>query len=144
MIQILVLETNTCRVLFQNRNDDANDPIDKIIQSLTPILVSLRSLRDQLDSQVHEIQFGANIALISCHSYGGCFTLIVTGQSHSYVQIKALRKAVCQFIHVLCGPCWQRLKTTIVVGEEDATNETLQKCIDIMLRRQARPTRMLM
>ena len=97
--------------------------------------MSLRSLRDQLDSQVHEIRFGANIALISCHSYGGCFTLIVTGQSHSYVQIKALRKAVCQFIHVLCGPCWQRLKTTIVVGEEDATNETLQKCIDIMLRR---------
>ena len=61
---------------------------------------------------MHEIQLGANIALISCHSYGGCYTLIVRGQRRSYVQIKALRKAVCQFIHVLCGPCWQRLKTT--------------------------------
>ena len=109
MIQILVVETFTCSVLFQS-HDDASEPVDGIIQSLTPILVSLRTLQDQLDSQLHEIRVGANIALISCHSYGGCFTLIVRGQQHSYVQIKALRKAVCQFIHVLCGLCWQRLK----------------------------------
>ena len=144
MVKILVVETGTCRILFQCLSSARDDPINKVMQVLTPILASIRVLQDQLGSQLHEIQLGASIALISCHGYGGCFTLIVRGQRRSYVQIKALRKAVCQFIHVLCGPCWQRLKTTIVVGEEDATNETLQKCIDIMLRRQARPTRMLM
>ena len=133
MIKFLVVETGTCRILFQCRNSVRDDPINKVMQLLTPILASIRVLQDQLRSQLHEIQLGASIALISCHGYGGCFTLIVRGQRRSYVQIKALRKAVCQFIHVLCGPCWQRLKTT-VVGEA-ATNETLQKCIDIMLRR---------
>ena len=141
MIKFLVVETGTCRILFQCRNSVRDEPINKVMQLLTPILASIRVLQDQLRSQLHEIQLGASIALISCHGYGGCFTLIVRGQRRSYVQIKALRKAVCQFIHVLCGgPCWQRLRLTFSGGEASAaaaaaTNETLQKCIDIMLRR---------
>ena len=55
MIKILVVETNTCRVLFQSRGDREGQPseaVSKVIQLLTPILVSRRVLQDQLGSQV--------------------------------------------------------------------------------------------
>ncbi len=139
-MKILVLDESSSQILFHYGFSPWTCQVEnKVIQLVTPIQASQRVLQDELGSQVQEIQLGANNILISCHSFGDRrYTLLLLATateeantsnrtSGSHVQIKALREVVCQFIHVLCGPCWHRLKTTANI------NETLQKCIDLLL-----------
>ena len=54
MIKILVVETRTFRILFQSREVEGQptESESKMIQLLTPILVSQRILQDHFGSQV--------------------------------------------------------------------------------------------
>lgn len=98
---------------------------DKVIQLVTPILVSQRVLQEELRSQVHEIKANNWILVISCHSFAGQnYSLICKGKAENVKPIRAFGNVACQFIHVLCGPSWHRLKTS-----PNAVKETLANCI---------------
>ena len=106
---------------------------DKVIQLVTPILVSQRVLQEELASKVHEIKANNWILLISCHSFAGQnYNLILLCKEEQQQQIspaRAFRNVACQFIHVLCGPSWHRLKTC------PAVKETLANCIRFVRQR---------
>ena len=81
-MRVLVLESNSSKILFNFAKNEAKIDENLLIQLVTPILVSQRILLEEIDSQIQEIKLGSeNVVLFSKHSYG-TYTLIVSARLH--------------------------------------------------------------
>lgn len=124
MLSLWIIESRTAQVLFSYPK--SSNGSSRIMQLVTPIILGQRVFREELHFEAMEVRVGANVLLVSSHL--DRYTLMVKGDAKAYIELKAFRKAACDLINLLCGPCWHHLKTS------SSCNDSLSKCIEAVQR----------
>ena len=76
-MKLLVLASHSSQVLYQYGWQKKNE--NKLMQLVTPILVSQRILQEELQTSIQEIRLGAHLIMLSRHHLQR-YTLIVQGK----------------------------------------------------------------